>query len=304
MAHIVCRGRLYFAYYKTRNKWDDETFDLVNWHSVGSVRNQLSDTKKMQTSKIMCGWLPIMHMRQFITGSSQCPGCPCTDETMEHLSQCPNEKMSKSREEAMARIKKLARKRRIPQEVATAFCHIIHTASSGGKHFFLPTFSPAIKKAVEDQKRIGFHLMLRGFLAKSWADALKDSGIKSKVERAMNKLQRLIWMEWIEPIWKTRCDILHRGRNEYDAVKDAKLSADIVWYVEHRRDVLSYHDQFLAGMDLSRLHRMRLKTKKKWMYHLTKARDAYDRECKLLAKGQSTLESFFETLIPSTDAPT
>ena len=30
--------------------------------------------------------------------------------------------------------------------------------------------------------------MLRGFLAKSWADALKDSGIKSKVERAMNKL--------------------------------------------------------------------------------------------------------------------
>ena len=143
--HRASRTERVRTYYKTRHKWDDETFDLVNWHSVGSVRNQLSNTKKMQTSKMMCGWLPIMHMRQFITGSSQCPGCLCTDETMEHLSQCPNEKMCKTREEAMARIKKLAKKRRIPQEVATAFCHYPHR-KFGWKAFLPANLFPGHQK--------------------------------------------------------------------------------------------------------------------------------------------------------------
>ena len=103
---------------------------------------------------------PSVHMRPFITDSSQCPGCPCIDGTMEHQSQCPNEKMATTAEEALARIKKLA-------SHITAFCHIIQPESSDRKHLFLPTYSPAIKKAVDDQKRIGFHLMLvHGFLAK------------------------------------------------------------------------------------------------------------------------------------------
>lgn len=84
--------------------WDDETFDLVNWDSIGTVRRQLTDTKKMQTSKIMHGWLPIMHMRHFVTVISQCPGCGCTDETMEHLFQCPHEKMQQTRRDALAKM--------------------------------------------------------------------------------------------------------------------------------------------------------------------------------------------------------
>ena len=165
-------------------------------------------------------------------------------------------------------------------------------------------YSEAIDNAVEDQQRIGINLMLRGFLAKSWATAIKDCGVTKNVERRMNKIQRMIWTEWVEPIWKTRCEILHQGKNEYDAVKSAELSAEILWYIQHRQDVLSYEDQFLAGMDTSRLHRLHTKTKKKWLHHLRKAKAAYDRERRQVAKGQNVIETYFPRRQPASDAVT
>ena len=159
------------TYCRKRYKWDDETFDLVNWDSVRTVRSQLTETKKMQTSKIMHGWLPIMHMRQFITGISQCPGCDCTDETMKHLFQCSHERMRATRREAFVKMERLLRKGKVPKEVVFAIIHLMKTESDEGTDFYLRKFSPAIATALEDQERIGVHLMLRGFLAKSWADA-------------------------------------------------------------------------------------------------------------------------------------
>ena len=69
-------------YCKERYGWTDDTFDKVHWDSIGSVRSQLSLSGKRQTMKLMHGWLPVMHKRQFITGINQCPGCRCEDETL------------------------------------------------------------------------------------------------------------------------------------------------------------------------------------------------------------------------------
>ena len=184
-------------YCSDKYEWDEYIFNLVNWDSVGSVRRQMLGTKLMQTSKIMHGWLPIMHKRYHITGSKQCPECPCLDKTMRHLNQCPNKQMVKTRKEALARIKKVAKKGKIPQAVITAFCHVIETECNSGKEndFYLRTFTPILNTAVEDQIQIGTDLMLLGYLAKSWAEAMRECGVKENLDHRMNKLQRIIWNE-------------------------------------------------------------------------------------------------------------
>lgn len=94
------------------------------------------------------------------------------------------------------------------------------------------------------------------------------------------------------------------GKNEYDAVKGAELSAEILWYIRHRNDVLAYPDRFMAEIEISRLPRMHTKTKKKLLFHLSRLKDAYDREWKLVARGQQVMEQFFPRRDPSSEAVT
>ena len=99
--HRARRTKAVRDYCNDRHKWKEGTFEMVSWESIGTVRGNMGNTKKMQTCKIMHGWLPIMHMRQWITGVSQCPGCSCQDETMEHLFRCPHPTMKTTRAEAV-----------------------------------------------------------------------------------------------------------------------------------------------------------------------------------------------------------
>ena len=45
-----------------RFEWDDSTFDTIHWEIIRTVRRKLTRTKRMQTMKVMHGWLSIMHM--------------------------------------------------------------------------------------------------------------------------------------------------------------------------------------------------------------------------------------------------
>lgn len=134
---------------------------------------------------------------------------------------------------------------------------------------------------------------------------MRECGIKDNLDRRMNKLQRIIWNEWCDPVWKCRCDILYKGKNEYDAVKAARLAAEIIWYIDNKDSILSYNDRFLAEIDISKLQRMTTKTKKRWLYHLDIAKEAHRRECAALADGQRTLDRYFAPReVPDEDVPT
>ena len=56
---------------------------------------------------------------------------------------------------------------------------------------------------------------------------------------------------------------MHWSKNKYNAIEDERLSERIIWNVEHRHELVDYHDQFLAEIDLTRLSGMRRKTKQK-----------------------------------------
>ena len=59
---------------------------------------------------------------------------------------------------------------------------------------------------------------------------------------------------------------------------DLRVAARIVWYVEHRHKLMDHHDHFLAGIDLTRLSRMRRETKRRCIHHLDIAKWAWEVE--------------------------
>ena len=70
--------------------------------------------------------------------------------------------------------------------------------------------------------------MMCGFLAAEWCTAMQDSGAQ-KPDRRMISLQRLIWDEWVTPIWKNRNKLMHKQVNRYQAAEDRRLNERILW---------------------------------------------------------------------------
>lgn len=84
----ICKGKCgqtLIDYCRQRYGWDQSTFDAVHWTAIRTVHSNCTTTQQRQTSKIMHGWLPVGHMHGHATGNTHCPGCPCMDETMDHL---------------------------------------------------------------------------------------------------------------------------------------------------------------------------------------------------------------------------
>ena len=52
----------------------------------------------------------------------------------------------------------------------------------------------------------------------------------------------------MDPLWQERNDIKHQEDNAYDAVDNKRLTAKIVWYVEHIHELMDHHDQIMHMM--------------------------------------------------------
>ena len=232
-----------------------------------------------------------MHKRQFITGINQCPGCRCEDETLDHVFQCPHREMKKLRPQLLTKMLKAGKAKRIPQNIMEAFCNILRSVSDNKSVEVKDTYSPELREAFRQQKLIGFNLLSRGFIAEGWLNALESAGLRHP-DRQMNALQRLVWDEWAFPIWNMRNSILHGPDSKYLAAEDSNLSERILWFLANKEQVLARGDQFMANIDVTRLHRMRRETKKAWVKHLDKLREAFRIENATRAAGQLPITQF------------
>ena len=97
----------------------------------------------------------------------------------------------------------------------------------------------------------------------------------------------------MDPLWQECNDIKHRKNNIYDEEDNHRLTAKIVWYVDHRHELMYHHDQFLAEIDLTRLSRMRRGTKRRWIHNLDIAKRAWEVEREQKSKNQQVLTRFF-----------
>ena len=288
------RERYAVVYIREKYGWSDEEFKSVSWRTIERVRNKLrrrNYNKFKQTSKYMHGWLPVMHMRHHITGVSQCPGCPSTNETVNHMLRCPHELMEKKRREILAQLRKKGLDAKLPRAVVTALEAVLRNFFHPSHTFNYTAVSPSINRAIKSQSTLGIDMMIRGFVAQDWETALNKFG--DRADRRMETLLQLLWDDVMTPLWKTRNDILHAKTNRYHEATDEMMSERIQWYMDHKHDVLVSNDHFLAEFDVGTLHRMSRTTKRKWIQHLDVARASYAMELQQRAKDQHVITRYF-----------
>ncbi|KAL9183004.1 LOW QUALITY PROTEIN: hypothetical protein ACHAXT_004791 [Thalassiosira profunda] len=273
-------------YMRKKYGWTDEEIDSINELSrIGRVRRRMTHTRQRQTSKIMHGWLPTMHMRRHITGISQCPGCSHADETIEHLLRCPHPLMARKRKEVLLQLQKKGLEARIPRMIVRALCDVTRKYFDSDDDFHVSHMTE-IREAIRQQEALGMRYMLRGFLVKGWEAAIAATGANHP-DRLADAMQQLIGDEIIDPMWATRNDILHRQQNNFDAVEQEQMA-------ECNGEVLSSYDQSLARFDEGTIHRLSRRTRREWLRQLDNAKAAYERDRRTMARPQQRITRYFQ----------
>jgi len=62
-----------------------------------------------------------------------------------------------------------------------------------------------------------------------------------------------------------------------ERIESAMLAMKLVWYNEHREELLPYYQQQLAKRDLNDILRMKTSTRRTWLYHLKIATEEWEK---------------------------
>ena len=94
-------------------------------------------------------------------------------------------------------------------------------------------------------------------------------------------------------MWKQRCEILHQESNKYNVADDEELTKKLLWYKQHRREVLGRQDWYMTQYNKNGLRRMQRKTKRRWLRNLDTVMAAYEKERRERPKGVPPITNYF-----------
>ena len=141
--------------------------------------------------------------------------------------------------------------------------------------------------------------MARGYIGIGWKDTVPTARHPTRI---MNKLQRMVWMDFFEPLWQNRNELLHKQKNNYEIAENAALTEQLMWYQYNRHTLLAHHDHaLLHNIDMATLHTMPSRHKREWIRHLTVAKLANTQE---LALKKTNQHSLFRYMKPVNAQPT
>ncbi len=280
-------------YCMLKYNWDQRVFDAVAWKQLGNARRHCTPTQRMQTSKIMHGWLPVMHMQSHTSGSARCPLCPCLDETMDHLFQCPHPVLKCKRELILEELRKNGLKLGIPRVIVEALSGLLHEYFTGDE--FSSHTDALLLLAVQDQRDIGLHMIPRGFLASSWIDAMEGMGCPHPHRKLLTSLIHFLWMDGTDMLWRERNHLAHESGNFNEQGCSDSLNLRVQWYMENYRGAISHYDYHLiSDIHSDDLAQITLRTKRQLLLHLDAAKAAYTESSLRL---QPRITKYFSRLV-------
>jgi hypothetical protein len=271
--------------------WDRHTFEDVAWKSIGSARRKCTPTQIMQTSKIMHGWLPVMHMQAHIDGTADCPLCPCPDETLDHIFHCPHPVLACKREMMLEELRKKGLRLDIPR----AIVDVLHSLLESYIHEGVPPSpsDPSLLTAVQAQLRIGRDMLPRGFLSTHWIRAMESMGCQQP-HRKLATLIYYLWMEVTDKLWRERNALTHDSFNLNDQSNEQALVERLEWYQQNFRTVLARHDfRLVEELKSTDIVDMPPRTKRQLLYHLDIAQDAFETERLTISNTQPLITHYF-----------
>ncbi len=271
--------------------WTSEVFHSVDWDAIGSVRRRLHPSQFTRTSKIMHDWLPVMHMQAHSTKNSQCPGCAHTDETLDHLFCCKNPRLIRLREVVIIKLQKKSLCLGLPWVIVDTLTQLLQDYTLN-RPPALPQYDQ-LRRAVESQLQIGVRMLPWGFLSKQWVDLLADFSI-SFPARKMSGFLWLLWLDFVEPLWKARNEIAHQGANLNAQAADSTITDRLYWYLDNPHVVSAGNRRALLSIGCEDIIRMTPLKQATLAKDLDTMRALFSIESQQRASGQSLLTEFFQ----------
>lgn len=278
------------VYCRDKYGWSLNTQRIIHWKALASARSKQTHTAQIRTSKILHGWMPVMHMHGHATGCTHCPGCDQEDETFEHMLRCQHPTMTAIRGTFDATLQALGRRINIPSLFLRSFGQYMTAALRGQQ--VVTSSTTFARKMYHTQNQIGSNMFIRGYLSTSWMEALQRLRIPHPI-RMMTKLIRFLWDDVINPLWVTRNNILHKQENSISGLTHTQLGDRMLWYLQHK-DELSQHDQFLARFTTLEVEKMTTRIRMEWIRHLDTARNAWIKERAIRSTGQRLMMDYFK----------
>ena len=277
-----------WSYCKEKHNWSEEVIEMIMWSAIKKAWTGRTILLMVCTSKILHGWLPVMHMHGRFTGNTQCLGCEEWDETFNHMLRCLHDRMQEAWTQALLKVWESGIKQGLP----TGFMNnvqqylrltLIHSEEEPDAD---------LAQILISQQAIGHTMLVRGYLSFEWLRLLCSLD-SHQPERKIARLIRILWDHLIDPPWSTQNDILHLHTNYVSENSHAQLGNCLTWYTQHREELLS-RDQFLARHTLSEIEAMSTTSQcREWVLHLDMAWTAWAKEKTTLAKGQRLITQYF-----------
>ena len=289
------------AYIQRRHDLTDAQYNSVNWHTIGAVRRRSDLSKQRFTCKLMHGLLPVNHVRQHVTSISQCPGCPCGDETIAHLFKCPNSRMVSKRDEIIAALRKKGL-RKLSRKILCTVAEIMEQYSEG-EEIKPTTKHPDVLRAVHAQGELGsWEDFFRGYLVKEWKAAFHATH-NSDADMQFDQFQQMMWFDIAWPQWMERNQVAKGSGSNADQLENEMLTRQLVWYHKHKDELLPIHQRDMARLQLHQVVRLRPATRRSWLNHLKVATKAWDRQKHTVSRDQRTMLDYITNPGPPRPPP-
>ena len=95
-----------------------------------------------------------------------------------------------------------------PSQVSRPFLETLQCVCEGKEINLQCNPVQIVAKSIEDQKRIGKKLMLRGILSKKWRKTIATF-TKERIGSKASQLVKVIWKQLFLPLWNQRNATLH-----------------------------------------------------------------------------------------------
>jgi hypothetical protein len=292
---------------KRKNGWSEQLWSTIDIMAFGRHFKTLSGSKRVQHMKFVHDLqaIGVNQSRQRPSSDdelSQCPCCCSKAETQYHLVHC---KVNPARAKAVLDLRKACRK-----SDGTRFLQIFgdileqwlvnpeqnpsldHRLNPFLRHECFPiSYTNLVNEALQEQGKIGWLNMLRGFLTTKWRQLASTHIIDSpegqdianrsdgcnRVHRALKLMHKLT-----NELWTGRNEVLHGANQAQDKHRLSLIDLEITKF--H-----SEGDQFYCETSLQKILKGSTANKRRW---LQRVRASRKRHAELHAK-QPRITKFF-----------
>lgn len=290
-------------YIQTRRKWDDLTWDSVDFQLFELHFRRLRPSRQIAHMKFVHDQQPL-GVRRYQQATikdpvlSLCPCCHATKEDQRHLVCCP---ANQGRLTGWTQFRKEVLTKEDPHPLWYCLVAGIEHWTASPDSLYCPDMSSygphlreAITRAVASQNKIGWDNALRGFLSREWrvlasldindSCTVSDDKVNGRLRKAMISLY-----EYTRATWLHRNELLHTTESNALAVSIRSATISEIKHYHNHPHLLRFDDRHLCERPLTKLLDGSAATQRRWLRLVKKSIGISSTE----GKTQTKMTSYF-----------